>query len=155
MTTGPRARPASGGRRGGASSFPRRRRGRNTLKAEDIDYKDVQLMRRFVSERGKIVSGRRVGVNAKNQRRLARAIKRAQHLALVPLAPNHAYVTGAIQTDTPRRPEAPAEQPEARDEAPQARNGAPPPQDQNPPQTEGASADNGQATAEPAPPQQS
>ena len=62
-------------------------------------------MRRFVSERGKLVSGQRLGVTAKNQRRLARAIKRAQHLALVPMAPNHNYVTGSIQTDTPQRPE--------------------------------------------------
>lgn len=77
----------------------RRRRGRNVLKAEEIDYKDVQLMRRFVSERGKLVSGQRVGVTAKNQRRLARAIKRAQHLALIPMAPNHIYVTGSVQTD--------------------------------------------------------
>lgn len=101
MTTGSRARPA-GGRRGSAGSFTRRRRGRNVLKAEEINYKDVQLMRRFVNERGKIVSGQRIGVTAKNQRRLARAIKRAQHLALIPMAPNHAYVTGAVQTEIQR-----------------------------------------------------
>ena len=59
-------------------------------------------MRRFVNERGKIVSGQRIGVTAKNQRRLARAIKRAQHLALIPMAPNHAYVTGAVQTEIQR-----------------------------------------------------
>jgi small subunit ribosomal protein S18 len=87
----------------------RRRRGRYVLKAEDIDYKDVQLMRRFVSERGKLVSGQRVGVSAKNQRRLARAIKRAQHLALLPMGPNHTYVTGSVQTDAaPRRADADA-----------------------------------------------
>ena len=62
-------------------------------------------MRRFVSERGKLVSGQRLGVTAKNQRRLARAIKRAQHLALVPMAPNHLYVTGSIQTATRQQPE--------------------------------------------------
>ena len=104
MTTGSRTRPSTGrGRPGGGMG--RRRRGRNVLKAEEIDYKDVQLMRRFVSERGKLVSGQRVGVTAKNQRRLARAIKRAQHLALIPMAPNHAYVTGSIQTDAGARPE--------------------------------------------------
>ena len=103
MTTGSRTRPSGGrGRPGGGMG--RRRRGRNVLKAEEIDYKDVQLMRRFVSERGKLVSGQRVGVTAKNQRRLARAIKRAQHLALIPMAPNHAYVTGSIQTDAGARP---------------------------------------------------
>ena len=117
MTTGPRVRPA-GGRRGAPGGFTRRRRGRNALKAEDIDYKDVQLMRRFVSERGKIVSGRRVGVSAKNQRRLARAIKRAQHLALIPFAPNHTYVTGAIQTEAQRRQESRPEEDEAKPEAP-------------------------------------
>ncbi len=98
MTTGPRTRQSGGSRRGPQGGFGRRRRGRNFLKAEEIDYKDVQLMRRFVSERGKLVSGQRLGVTAKNQRRLARAIKRAQHLALVPIAPNHVYVTGSIQT---------------------------------------------------------
>lgn len=109
MTTGSRARPTGGRRGGGAPSFNRRRRGRNVLKAEEIDYKDVQLMRRFVNERGKIVSGQRIGVTAKNQRRLARAIKRAQHLALIPMAPNHTYVTGSVQTETQRRPDTDAE----------------------------------------------
>lgn len=119
MTTGPRTRQGTGPRRRGAGGFTRRRRGRNVLKAEEIDYKDVQLMRRFVSERGKLVSGQRIGVTAKNQRRLARAIKRAQHLALIPMAPNHTYVTGSVQTDAPSRTEgeeagsdAPAEQSE-------------------------------------------
>ena len=109
MTTGPRTRQSGGGRRGGGPSggFGRRRRGRNFLKAEEIDYKDVQLMRRFVSERGKLVSGQRLGVTAKNQRQLARAIKRAQHLALVPMAPNHVYVTGSVQPETPARSESP------------------------------------------------
>lgn len=102
MTTGPRTRQSGGGRRGGGpGGFGRRRRGRNFLKAEEIDYKDVQLMRRFVSERGKLVSGQRLGVTAKNQRQLARAIKRAQHLALIPMAPNHVYVTGSVQPETP------------------------------------------------------
>ena len=102
MTTGSRTRQSSGPRRPGGG-MGRRRRGRNVLKAEEIDYKDVQLMRRFVSERGKLVSGQRVGVTAKNQRRLARAIKRAQHLALIPMAPNHIYVTGSIQSDASAR----------------------------------------------------
>lgn len=115
MTTGPRTRQSGGNRRGGGSSggFGRRRRGRNFLKAEEIDYKDVQLMRRFVSERGKLVSGQRLGVTAKNQRRLARAIKRAQHLALVPMAPNHVYVTGSVQTDDTQRSEVSAPEAES------------------------------------------
>ena len=119
MTTGFRTRPPSGNRRGGGGGgvFGRRRRGRNVLKAEEIDYKDVQLMRRFVSERGKIVSGQRLGVSSKNQRRLARAIKRAQHLALIPMAPDHVYVTGAVQTETPRPQESEAVEGESAVEA--------------------------------------
>ena len=119
MTTGSRTRPPFGNRRGGGGggAFGRRRRGRNVLKAEEIDYKDVQLMRRFVSERGKIVSGQRIGVTAKNQRRLARAIKRAQHLALIPMAPDHVYVTGAVQTETPRPQESEAVEGESAVEA--------------------------------------
>lgn len=49
-----------------------------------IDYKDVQLLRRFVSPRGKILPTRLTGVSAKYQRQLALAIKRARHLALLP-----------------------------------------------------------------------
>lgn len=49
-----------------------------------IDYKDTKLLGRFVSERGKIVPSRITAVSAKKQRELARAIKRARYLALVP-----------------------------------------------------------------------
>ncbi|MGH6718957.1 MAG: 30S ribosomal protein S18, partial [Alphaproteobacteria bacterium] len=52
--------------------------------APTIDYKDVKLLQRFVSERGKIVPSRITAVSAKKQRELARAIKRARHLALMP-----------------------------------------------------------------------
>jgi small subunit ribosomal protein S18 len=49
-----------------------------------IDYKDVKLLQRFTSERGKIVPSRITAVSAKKQRELARAIKRARFLGLVP-----------------------------------------------------------------------
>jgi small subunit ribosomal protein S18 len=52
--------------------------------APKIDYKDVKLMQRFVSERGKIMPSRITAVSAKKQRELARAIKRARNLALLP-----------------------------------------------------------------------
>ncbi len=52
--------------------------------APAIDYKDVRLMSRFVSERGKIVPSRITAVSTKKQRQLARAIKRARFLALLP-----------------------------------------------------------------------
>jgi len=50
----------------------------------EIDYKDAELMRRFLSERGKIMPKRRTGTCPKHQRQLARAIKRARELALIP-----------------------------------------------------------------------
>jgi small subunit ribosomal protein S18 len=49
-----------------------------------IDYKDVALLRRFLSTRGKILPSRITGVSAKYQRELAIAIKRARHLAFLP-----------------------------------------------------------------------
>jgi len=52
--------------------------------APKIDYKDIKLLQRFVSERGKIVPSRITAVSAKKQRELARAIKRARFLALMP-----------------------------------------------------------------------
>ncbi|MEQ8344867.1 MAG: 30S ribosomal protein S18 [Sneathiellaceae bacterium] len=52
--------------------------------APAIDYKDVKLLQRFVSERGKIVPSRITAVSAKKQRELAQAIKRARQLALLP-----------------------------------------------------------------------
>ncbi len=49
-----------------------------------IDYKDVKTLLRYVSERGKIVPSRITAVSAKRQRELARAIKRARNIALLP-----------------------------------------------------------------------
>lgn len=49
-----------------------------------IDYKDVDLLRRFVSERGKILPRRVTGTSAKYQRKLTAAIKRARTMALLP-----------------------------------------------------------------------
>ena len=54
--------------------------------APKIDYKDVRLLQGFMSERGKIVPSRITAVSTKKQRELARAIKRARFLALLPYA---------------------------------------------------------------------
>ena len=51
-----------------------------------IDYKDTKLLQRYISERGKVVPSRITAVSAKKQRELARAIKRARFLALLPYA---------------------------------------------------------------------
>jgi len=76
----------SGRSGGGRRPFFRRRKtcpfsGAN---APAIDYKDIKLLSRFVSERGKIVPSRITAVSTKKQRELARAIKRARFLALLP-----------------------------------------------------------------------
>ncbi|MGV3556369.1 30S ribosomal protein S18 [Altererythrobacter soli] len=52
--------------------------------APQIDYKDVRLLQGFMSERGKIVPSRITAVSGKKQRELAKAIKRARHLGLLP-----------------------------------------------------------------------
>ena len=49
-----------------------------------IDYKDVEMMRRFTTERGKIAPRRNTGTCPKHQRLLATAVKRSRHIALVP-----------------------------------------------------------------------
>jgi small subunit ribosomal protein S18 len=49
-----------------------------------IDYKDIEILKRFLNPNGKIVSHRRTGVTAKNQRALAQAVKRARFMGLLP-----------------------------------------------------------------------
>lgn len=60
-----------------------RRRSRFS-KLESIDYKDVDTLRKFINERGKIVSRRVSGLSAKQQRMVTRAVKRARNMALLP-----------------------------------------------------------------------
>lgn len=55
-------------------------------KARTVDYKAVDVLRRFVTEVGKIRSRRETGTCARHQRMLAKAIKRSRHLALLPFA---------------------------------------------------------------------
>lgn len=55
-------------------------------KVENIDYKDVAKLRRFISERAKILPRRVTGTCARHQRELTVAIKRARHLALLPFS---------------------------------------------------------------------
>ncbi len=55
-------------------------------KVADIDYKDVAKLRRYVSERAKILPRRITGTCAKHQRQLTIAIKRARHIALLPFS---------------------------------------------------------------------
>ena len=62
-----------------------------------IDYKDFIMLRRYVSDRGKIEPRRRTGVCGKHQRRLALAIKRARYLALLPSTAMHNRQLGSSQ----------------------------------------------------------
>ncbi len=55
----------------------------------DIDYKDLELLKGFVTETGKIVPSRITGTKARYQRQLATAIKRARYLALLPYSDQH------------------------------------------------------------------
>lgn len=73
----------------------RRRRGRRRkedyFRANELvpDYKDVDTLRRFLTDRAKIRPRRQTGLTSKNQRLLARQIKRARHLALLPFTDEH------------------------------------------------------------------
>jgi small subunit ribosomal protein S18 len=51
-----------------------------------VDFKQIQILRSFTTERGKILSSRVTGTCAKHQRQLGRAVKRARYLALLPFA---------------------------------------------------------------------
>ena len=76
-------RPRGGMRRGG----PRRRPKfcfYCVEKQEKVDYKDVEKLRKYISERGKIIPHRVTGNCAKHQRLLTEAIKRARYMALLP-----------------------------------------------------------------------
>jgi small subunit ribosomal protein S18 len=86
MSFGDRGGGGGGGGGGGRRPFMRRRKtcpfsGANAPK---IDYKDVKLLQRYVSERGKIVPSRITAVSSSKQRELASAIKRARFLGLLP-----------------------------------------------------------------------
>ena len=77
---------APAGAPGGRRPFFRRRKvcPFSGAGAPKIDYKDVKLLQRYISERGKIVPSRITAVSQKKQRELAKAIKRARYLALLP-----------------------------------------------------------------------
>lgn len=56
---------------------------------EEIDYKDIQMLKQYVTETGKIVPSRITGTKAHYQRQLATAVKRARYLALLPYCDRH------------------------------------------------------------------
>jgi small subunit ribosomal protein S18 len=58
-------------------------------KVEWIDYKDIEVLKDFITETGKIIPARLTGTKARYQRQLTEAIKRARFLALMPFTDNH------------------------------------------------------------------
>ncbi|PZO88624.1 MAG: 30S ribosomal protein S18 [Micavibrio aeruginosavorus] len=78
------------GAAGGKKTFFRRRKTCpfSGPKAPAIDWKDVRLLGRFVSERGKMMPSRITAVSQKKQRELAQAIKRSRYMALMPYVRN-------------------------------------------------------------------
>jgi small subunit ribosomal protein S18 len=103
----PRPRPSYGGGGGGGGGpqggmRPRRPRSKERFiprrkvcgfcaeKLPYIDYKDVNRLRRYLSERGKIEPRRKTGTCARHQRALTVALKRARHVALLPFVGPHA-----------------------------------------------------------------
>ncbi len=70
--------------------FRRRKYCRFTAEGiEEIDYKDVELLKGYIMENGKIVPSRITGTRAKYQRQLANAVKRARYIALLPYTDQH------------------------------------------------------------------
>ena len=73
-----------------AHYFRRRRYCRFTEEGiEKIDYKDIELLKDFITETGKIVPSRVTGTKARYQRQLSTAIKRARYVALLPYSDQH------------------------------------------------------------------
>jgi len=56
---------------------------------KEIDYKDLETLKKYITETGKIVPSRITGTRAKYQRQLSRAVKRARYLALLPYTDRH------------------------------------------------------------------
>tara|TARA_Y100001936_G_C15787762_1_gene514771 strand:+ start:36 stop:515 length:480 start_codon:yes stop_codon:yes gene_type:complete len=80
-------------------------KGRNNIQKSDrqgycpeegFDYKAVGLLKKYISETGKIDSAKRNGLSAKCQRSLTSAVKRARHMALLPFSSNHIYDTSLL-----------------------------------------------------------
>jgi small subunit ribosomal protein S18 len=79
-----------GDKRGSRGLFRRRKFCRFTVeKVKQIDYKDIEVLKDFINENGKIIPARITGTKARYQRQLSDAIKRARFLALLPFTDQH------------------------------------------------------------------
>ena len=94
----------SGGQfRGGRRGFRRGRRVCNFCvdKVDSVDYKAVNRLRRYISDRARIDSSKKTGTCAKHQRMVRRAIAKARFMALLPYSPDHTRVTNMLAPRTP------------------------------------------------------
>jgi small subunit ribosomal protein S18 len=96
----------SGGRSEGGPGGPRGKRRPTQVRtrrvcpfcaenAKELDYKQIDVLKRYVSERGQIRSRRKTSLCAKHQRRLAEAVKRARFMALLPYTGEHIRLYGS------------------------------------------------------------
>ena len=69
--------------------FGRKKFSRLSEEGSEIDYKDLDLLKQYIGETGKIVPSRITGTSARHQRLLAQEIKRARYLALLPYTDQH------------------------------------------------------------------
>jgi small subunit ribosomal protein S18 len=72
----------------------RHQRGGFLKPGTQIDYKNIDMLERFVDEGGRLQSRRKLRTSAKQQREITRAVKRARHLALLPIASQHRAAMG-------------------------------------------------------------
>ena len=84
-------RRSEAGTRTRRAEAPRRRQ--PPIKLEDIDWKEVRTLRPFLDDAGRIRPQRKTGASAKMQRAIARAVKRARFMALLPYTPEHIRTT--------------------------------------------------------------
>jgi small subunit ribosomal protein S18 len=107
-SAGPGGRPPRG--RGRGRYTPRRKVCQFCVdKIDNVDFKDVIRLRRYISERGKIEPRRKTGTCAKHQRKVSQAIKRARQVALLPIAARHIQELGGWFQPAPFLPQPPAQ----------------------------------------------
>ena len=90
------------------------------IKGLPVDYKDVEVLLSYISDRAKISSSYRTGNAAKDHRSLTKAIKRARHMALLPISHEHDIVRTSIEETSNEEPvvdEATTEQPSSNEES--------------------------------------
>jgi small subunit ribosomal protein S18 len=137
---GPGGRPPRG--RGRGRYTPRRKVCQFCVdKLDNVDFKDVIRLRRYISERGKIEPRRKTGTCAKHQRKVSQAIKRARQVALLPIAARHIQELGGWFQPAPFLPAPPpsfARQPTP-EMSPPVAEAAPPPAEAPPVPAETAS----------------